>query len=125
MDEITKSIIAYRAAYTAARQTADETAEALSLAEAELFLNSNYSALGKNETERKAVFDNLKRTDPALYSAKCRNDVAQRAKATAADDLAAAEDVRRAYENELRRQWLQSQFGVVIDPAKFCSDIQF
>ena len=125
MDEITKAIIARRNDFTAARQHADETREALQLAEAELFLNSNYPGLGKNEPERKAVFDSLKRSDRAYCTAAQAAQIAERRKATAADALAAAEDVRRAYENELRRQWLLSQFGVNIDPAKFYSDFQF
>jgi hypothetical protein len=125
MDAITQAILTARAAYSAARQHADETADALSLVEADLFLNCGYPALGKNETERKAVFDNLKRSDRAWALAKRAADNAQRAKTAAADALANAEDVRRGYENELRRQWLQCQFGVNIDPAEFYSDNQF
>jgi hypothetical protein len=78
-----------------------------------------------SEAERKAIFDNLKRNDAGCRLALQGAQIAERAKATAADDLAAAEDARRAYENELRRQWLLSQFGVNVDPAKFSLDNQF
>jgi hypothetical protein len=125
MDSITKTIIERRNTYTAARQAADDAADTLSLVEAELFLDCGYTALGKNDTERKAIFDNLKRNDSGWQIASHAAYTALHQKAAAADALAAAEDARRAYENELRRQWLIGQFGVNVDPAQFYSDIQF
>jgi len=125
MDTLTQAIITRRERLTAARQHAEMTHAALALAEADLFLNCGYTTLGKNEAERKAIFDNLKRNDAAYRLALQGAQIAERAKATAADDLAAAEDARRAYENELRRVFLQCQFGVNVDPAKFSLDNQF
>lgn len=119
MDKLTETIIKARQDYTAARQELEIAKERLMLAEAALFLNCDYKALGSNETERKAKFDALKRADNDCEVAARVVATSEYRKDAAADTLAAAEDCRRAFENALKATYLEKQFGVIVNPDSF------
>ena len=117
MDKITQAITERRALLTIALQRATAAKEALSLAEAQLYMDCHYKGLGRNETERKAAFEILKHQRLAVQLAELRE--AEQRKQEASDALDEAQDVRRAYENALRGAFLAERYNVNVSIADF------
>ena len=119
LDVLTANVIKARAEFTQARRDLKDAEEALQMSEADLFLRCDYKALGSNETERKAKFEALKRTDGAYGKALYRRNVAESVSDALKDALETAQDCRRAYENALKAAYLEGQFGSIVRPEDF------
>lgn len=117
MDKITEKIIERRAAITTAHQEFEVAKSVYELAEADLYIRCDYKTLGSNEAERKARFTLLVQEKLSGQLAQLRYAEARKSETYTA--LEAAQDARRAYENELRRCFLQEKYNVNVSLADF------
>ena len=115
MDQLTQAIIRARSANSEARQHWASLKEELEFVEATLFLGCDYKSLGSNDPTRQAAFKVNVLANNAHYVALSRQlfdcDTEKESTSVVLENLL---DQRRAYENQLRAEFIKGRYGVSI-----------
>ena len=120
MDELTMAIIKARSANSEARMRYNSIKADLDFWEASLFLGCDYKELGSNETIRQAAFKvNVLGENVQHQNLTRQLQDAETEKESTGVVLENLLDQRRAYENQLRAEFIKGRYGVsvTIDPG--------
>jgi len=115
MDQLTQAIIRARSANSEARQHWASLKEELEFVEASLFLGCDYKSLGSNEQTRQAAFKvNVLANNEhyvALANQLFDDETEKESTGVVLENLL---DQRRAYENQLRAEFIKGRYGVSV-----------
>ena len=115
MDQLTQAIIRARSANSEARQHWASLKEELEFVEASLFLGCDYKSLGSNEQTRQAAFKvNVLANNEhyvALANQLFDDETEKESTGVVLENLL---DQRRAYENQLRAEFIKGWYGVSV-----------
>lgn len=127
MDQLTAAITAARSANSEARQNHAALKEDLAFLEASLFLGCNYKDLGSNEVTRQAAFKvNVLAQNQQYVNMAMQLQDAETEKESTGVVLENLLDQRRAYENQLRAEFIKGRYGVsvVVDQNEDYGDFE-
>ena len=115
MDQLTQAIIRARSANSEARQHWASLKEELEFVEATLFLECDYKSLGSNDPTRRAAFEVNVLNEDMQYTAGAHllanAETEMESTGVVLENLL---DQRRAYENQLRAEFIKGRYGVSV-----------